>query len=694
MGIRRKLKIFISLLVAGVLMIAFQNCGYAGPSDPERYMASTVGYSSPPKYSELYSNIFQTKCLTCHSSGSPNFTSYDVLMVGTSVVASNASASTLYQQVSAGLMPKGNSALSGTDVKAIYDWIQAGASSGTAPTPAPDAPTSLAVLATSATTAMLSWSLPSQTVTGVKVERALSSSGPFTTVANLVISTSTYGDTGLTASTTYYYRVSVSNSSGVSPYSNIASVATAGYPPSAPTSLVATVTSSSQIDLSWTDNSSDETSFVVERATSSGGTYSTIATLAANSTSYSSTGLSASTTYYYRVHTANAGGNSADSNTANATTQATITTAPTAPSGLSATAASSSQINLSWTDNSTTETGFKLERGTSSSGPFSLIYTSAANVTSYSDTSLSAATTYYYRVLAYNGSGNSSYTSVANATTQAIAISAPTAPSGLSATATSTTQINLSWTDNSSNESGFKIERGSSNTGPFSLIYTTSAGATSYSNTGLSASTTYYYRISSTNSAGDSSFTSVANATTQASVPTAPSGLSATAASSTQINLSWTDNSSNETGFKVERATVSSGPFSLIATLGSNVTTYSSTGLSTATTYYYRVYAYNSGGNSGYTSTSSAMTFGTYTWVNTNIIQGKCLSCHSGGSPKGGYDVSTYTNVLTRVTSGNAANSLLYQRVLDGTMPKGSPNLTTTELNAIKTWIDGGAQNN
>ncbi len=90
--------------------------------------------------------------------------------------------------------------------------------------------------------------------------------------------------------------------------------------------------------------------------------------------------------------------------------------------------------------------------------------------------------------------------------------------------------------------------------------------------------------------------------------PVAPTGLTATSVSRSQINLTWTDNSNNETGFKIERATSSSGPFQVIATAGANATSYSSTGLARNTTYYYRVCATNDGGVSGYSNTASAKT--------------------------------------------------------------------------------------
>lgn len=99
----------------------------------------------------------------------------------------------------------------------------------------------------------------------------------------------------------------------------------------------------------------------------------------------------------------------------------------------------------------------------------------------------------------------------------------PNAPTGLDATVSSSTQINIIWTDNSTNETGFKLER-STDQSNWTLLTTTAANATSYSDTGLPASTTYYYRARATNGSGDSTNSNTDSATTLAPTPVGPAG--------------------------------------------------------------------------------------------------------------------------------------------------------------------------
>jgi hypothetical protein len=182
----------------------------------------------------------------------------------------------------------------------------------------------------------------------------------------------------------------------------------------------------------------------------------------------------------------------------------------------------------------------------------------------------------------------------------------PTAPTNLTAAAVGSGQINLSWTNTSTSQTGVKIERSVDNV-TFAQI--TGAAAVSYSDTGLNASTTYFYRVRATNLSGDSPYSATASATTQAPLPppTAPTNLAATAAGSGQINLSWTNTSTSQTGVKIERSP-DNLTFTQTTLAGAAAVSYSDTGLNASTTYFYRVRTTNASGDSPYSNTASAAT--------------------------------------------------------------------------------------
>ncbi|OQA13067.1 MAG: Fibronectin type III domain protein [Chloroflexi bacterium ADurb.Bin360] len=228
-----------------------------------------------------------------------------------------------------------------------------------------------------------------------------------------------------------------------------------------------------------------------------------------------------------------------------------------------------------------------------------------AGVTTYQSLLLTCNTPYYYRVRASSTVGFSPYSNVATATT-AVCTNLP--PSGLSATAVSGSRINLSWADNSADEVSFKVER-SLNGVNWSQIATVAANGTSFASTGLICNTPYYYRVRAAFAVGYSAFSNIATATTLECPPAAPSGLTATAVSGTRIDLSWADNSSNETNFRVERS-LNGTTWAQIATVNANVTTFFNTNLTCNYPYYYRVRSYNSGGFSSYSNVASATTMG------------------------------------------------------------------------------------
>jgi len=382
-------------------------------------------------------------------------------------------------------------------------------------------------------------------------------------------------------------------------------------PPNPPQQLRAVATSPRTVHLTWLDNSSDEISFVVQRAPAQAGPWADVGSVAPNIAAFDDSTVRPDSSYFYRVEAVGAQASSPPSNIAFATTPAAAGSPPVAPSGLTATTTSASSIALSWVDNSMDETGFQLERALVASGPFAQIATLSANAVSFSDSGLAASTTYFYRVRATNTAGNSAYSVVASTTTQPAAAAPPAAPSGLMAAATASSVIALSWTDNATNETGFKIERGPAAGGPFTQVATATANATNYGDSGLAASTTYFYRVRATNAVGDSAYSAVASATTMPPVltpPVAPSALAANATSSSTISLTWVDNATNESGFKLERATVAAGPFTQIATPGANATSFLDSGLSASTAYFYRVRASNTAGDSAYSNTATATT--------------------------------------------------------------------------------------
>ena len=267
------------------------------------------------------------------------------------------------------------------------------------------------------------------------------------------------------------------------------------FQPTAPSLAGASAISASQIDLTWTDNSANESGFQVERSTNNA-TWGLITTTPADVTSYSNTSLNSGTIYYYRVRAASAGWQfSPYSNTASALTQGLLP----APSGLGATPASASQINLSWTDNSNSETGFQIERSTDSAS-WTLVNTTAANAVSFQNTLLTGGVRYYYRLRGVNGGQFSDYTTPSSAITSG----APPMPGSLVAFASSPTQVNLVWQDLTNIETGYKIERSTNLGVNWSPLVTTAANATSYTDPGRTPGKTYEYRVTTLSSQGNS----------------------------------------------------------------------------------------------------------------------------------------------------------------------------------------------
>jgi fibronectin type 3 domain-containing protein len=447
--------------------------------------------------------------------------------------------------------------------------------------------------------------------------------GGTTTVSSLTLTFS--GDT-VTGNATWSWTDGSSSCSGTSAITGIR-MSRSGTAPNAPSGLSAVTTSSGSIDLMWQDNADNEDAYIVERSEVSSTTnFSVVITLPADSQSFSDSGLTPATTYYYRVAASNSDGQSGYSNVRSATTDTAPPTPPVAPSNLNGSATSSTSVDLFWTDQSDNESSFDIYQAISPSGSFALAKTVSANETSASIDGLTPATTYAFKVVAVNSAGPSLDSNIHEITTPAEPIEVPNPPLALTVSNATHNSLTLNWTDNSNNETGFQIYRSSSQNGTYGEIAITSAS--SYTNTGLSASTSYWYKVSAYNDAGESVQIGPESGTTlspQVDIPSAPTNAVISNITSNSATLSWTDTSNNESGFEVGYCDglastgilrCSPGPiprtgFKVIAQVGAGVTSFTFTGLSPDTKYSRFVRACNTAGcsaNIGSSFTTEAQT--------------------------------------------------------------------------------------
>jgi hypothetical protein len=471
--------------------------------------------------------------------------------------------------------------------------------------------------------------------TNYTLERKQGTEGTWAEVAGAIAmaaNTITKTDSGLLESTSYCYRVKAYStiSNGPPPaYSNEACLTT---PLAAPTLNTPTGITGAQVDLSWS-NVEGNTGYEVQRCTfndlqnpqnAANSSYlsndsywtgcTTIATLAANTVSHQSSGLTAGYSYRYRVRDSYSGGYSAWS------TGVPVTTLPPAPTLNLPTAASTSQLNLSFSNNNG-ETGFYLEWKVRSgadctTGTWSSPLALGQNQSAYSHTGLASGTYYCYRLYAANGAGNSGYSAERSQTTLA---DAPVL-NGLSGITTN--QIVLTW-NNVAGNTGYKIERKTGASGSWSTVFTTAADAATYTNGGLTAGTLYTYRVSTNNGAGSSPASNEQATTTTPSPP----AVTVTTQSADRIQLSWPV-VLGATNYKIERKegtgnygeltnlAVAYGenycgypyPTTACASLTPVTTTFQHNGLTENTTYCYLLRAWNSTGGDSAISTEKCTT--------------------------------------------------------------------------------------
>ncbi|HEY3517833.1 MAG TPA: fibronectin type III domain-containing protein, partial [Gammaproteobacteria bacterium] len=324
--------------------------------------------------------------------------------------------------------------------------------------------------------------------------------------------------------------------------------------PSTPAGVAAAATGPTTIDVTWNAASDAGGSGVKDYVVYRGG----VAIATVNTTRHTDAGLAASTLYRYEVAARDNANNLSPRSDVVAATTLTHpdTTPPSVPTGLTATATSATTVNVNWS--AATDPGgsgvkdYTIYRGG--------VAVATVTTTSFVDSGLMANTLYSYEVSARDNTDNvSNRSSVAIATTLAAPdTTPPSVPAGLTATAISATTVDVSW--------GAATDTGGSGLKDYTVyrdgIAVATVATTSFADSGLTASTLYAYEISARDNALNASARSAARnvttlATSDATPPSVPGTLTASAASSTRIDLTWgpaTDNV-GVVGYRVERCT-------------------------------------------------------------------------------------------------------------------------------------------
>jgi len=275
--------------------------------------------------------------------------------------------------------------------------------------------------------------------------------------------------------------------------------------PAAPAGLQASA-GNAQVSLSWSASAS-ATGYYLKRSTTTGGPYTQIAGTA--STSFTDTGVTNGTKYFYVVSAYNSAGQSANSAEASATPTASVAIPPV-PSSLQA-AAGDAQVSLTWSA-STGATSYNVKRATTSGGPYATV--GSPTTTSFTNTGLVDGTKYFYVVAAVNTAGESANSAEVNAT-PAAPVTPPAAPAGLTAIP-GNAQVNLSWMA-SAGATSYHVKRGTTSGGPYTQV--AAPTVTTFTDTSLTNGTTYYYVVSALNAAGESGNSTQASATPAAAAP-------------------------------------------------------------------------------------------------------------------------------------------------------------------------------
>lgn len=480
----------------------------------------------------------------------------------------------------------------------------------------PNYPTNLVAILASGTEVDLNWTDNSSNETGFIIERSQKDSNNwFTIVGTVAPNTTTFRDTGLSPDSTYVYQIKAINDELSSSYS---STRVRVYISLDNNDTFKTATPIQENTLIQAEINPYGDSDYYSFTTTTSGRYRIIGSSYANVIGYLYDGNKKLLAYnYYRSNNDNKMEYLLESGLTyyvNVVPQdldyskgaysfvvAPLSSIPKEPTDLQARVVSSTEVELNWIDNSENETGFIIERKMSSDYTWSNIGTLAVNTTTYKDTGLSPENTYLYRVKAVNNAASSEYLQ----TTVRVYVSLDHNDTFEAATPIQENTLTQAEINPLGDVDYYKFTPAISglyriySTGDTELdgylfdnnqveLKNTENYSSLFIEQQLYEGQTYFIMVKYSNGYRTGAYNIAFSC-----IPNAPTNLKANVISGTEVELFWEDNSTNETGFIIERNQFYKSTWSTIATLPSNTATYRDTGLSPNTNYWYRVRAIN-----------------------------------------------------------------------------------------------------
>jgi fibronectin type 3 domain-containing protein len=515
---------------------------------------------------------------------------------------------------------------------------------------APPTPTGVTAAAGNGTVT-INWS-SSAGATSYNIYRSTTSGGEGTTVWANVSSGLSYTDSAVTNGTAYYYTVAAVNSAGTSAQSSQVTATPEPSLPAVPTGVTAAGASGS-VTVSWSAVSG-ATSYKIYRSTTSGGEGSTAYATVTSGTSYTDTAVTNGTPYYYTVAAVNASGTSAQSSQVSATPSGGGGGTPNTPlvqidsGSSSAVSPFAADEDFSSGGNEFASSATISTTGVTNAAPMAVYQTVRwASSFTYTIPGLTSGTSYVVRLhfaeLSFTGAGDREFNVAINGTSVltnfdifahvgenaalveqfnatanssgqiVVAFTAgakdnpelagleiwtqpplPGAPSGLTATA-GTSQVSLTWTAGS-NATSYNVYRGTSAGGESTTPIATGVSGTNLVDSGVTNGTTYYYKVTSVNSAGSSGYSNEASALPHVVPPSTPANFVASAGFG-NVSLTWAA-SQGATSYNIYRSTTSGGEGSTAYATGVTGTSFTDSSVTAGTTYYYEIVAVDSAGNS------------------------------------------------------------------------------------------------